>query len=431
MSGTNILGGELILPGKSAPEAAALHVAQDRITNVGKADPLGERIDAKGLIVAPGIIDLGVFATDKPAFRFGGITRAALMPDQSPVHDDPATIRFAGAKGKPDFWVHPLAAATQALDGQHMAEIALMKEAGALGVATGRRWIADSGIMLRLMRYCAMLDMPLFVHSEDAGLVGSAVATTGLNATLLGLPSASPVAEALAIQRDLTLAAESGAHVHFRQVTTAAGLDLIRAAKDRGLRVTCGITPAHLFLSDVALTGFRTFARLSPPLRSEDDRLACLAAVADGTIDVIASGHDPRGPEDKRLPFADASPGMAGAETLLALTLNLVRDSHISMVRLFDLLSTNPANILKVNAGAIQVGREADLIFIDPDAPWQVDSDRMAALAGNTPFDKLPVQGRVRRIIKGGKIIESAAPDDDPVLDLAAYRPAGRPRAAR
>lgn len=405
MSGINIVGGQIVLPGNASPEAAPLHVSGDRIAHAGEADPRGERIDATGLIIAPGIIDLGVFATDKPAFRFGGITRAALMPDQSPVHDDPATIRFAGRKGKPDFWVHPLAAATKGLDGQHMAEIALMQEAGALGVATGRRWIADSGVMLRLMRYCAMLDLPLFVHGEDSGVAGNAVATTGLNATLLGLPSAPPVAETLAIQRDIALAAESDAHIHFRQVTTAAGLDLVRRAKDKGLRISCGITPAHLFLSDTALTGFRTFARLSPPLRSEEDRRACVAAVADGTIDVISSGHDPRGPEDKRLPFADASPGMAGAETLLALTLNLVREGHISMGRLFELLAANPAQILKVNAGAIEPGREADVIFLEPDAPWQVDSDRMAALAGNTPFDKLPVQGRVRKIMKGGKII--------------------------
>ena len=142
MSGTNILGGQVILPGKAAPETAHLHVSGERIEQVGKADPLGERVDAEGLIVAPGIIDLGVFATDKPAFRFGGITRAALMPDQSPVHDDPATIRFAGRKGKPDFRVHPLAAETKDLDGQRMAELALMKDAGALGVATGRSWIA-------------------------------------------------------------------------------------------------------------------------------------------------------------------------------------------------------------------------------------------------------------------------------------------------
>lgn len=405
MTGINIIGGALILPSKAEPEISPLFVNEERIETVGKANPHGETLDATGLIIAPGIIDLGVFATDKPAFRFGGITRAALMPDQSPVHDDSATIRFAGRKGKPEFWVHPLAAATKGLDGQHMAEIALMKEAGARGVATGRNWIADSGIMLRLMRYCAMLNLPLFVHSEDAGLTGNAVATTGANATLLGLASASPSAEMLSIQRDLVLAEESGAHVHFRQVTTARGLDLIRAAKAKSLRITCGITPAHLFLSDTALTGFRTFARLLPPLRSEDDRLACIAAIADGTIDVLSSGHDPRGPEDKRLPFADAAPGMAGAETLLALSLNLVRDGHISMGRLFELLATTPGRILGVNAGEIAEGMEADLIFIDPETPWQVDSDKMAAMAGNTPFDKLPVQGRVRKMMKGGRIL--------------------------
>jgi dihydroorotase len=404
MSGVNILNGALVLPGKANPEITHLHVLGERIETVGRADPHGETVDASMLVVAPGIIDLGVFATDKPAFRFGGITRAALMPDQSPAHDDPATIRFAARKGKPDFWVHPLAAATKDLDGQHMAEIAMMKDAGARGVATGRRWIADSGVMLRLMRYCAMLDLPLFTHSEDAGLAGAAVATSGANATLLGLPSASATTETLAIQRDIVLAEESGVHLHIRQVTTARGIDLIRAAKLKGVRVTCGITPAHLFLSDIALSGFRTFARLSPPLRCEDDRLACIAAVADGTIDVIASGHDPHGPEDKRLPFADAAPGMAGAETLLALSLNLVRDDHISIGRLFELLATNPGRILGVKAGEIAMGQEADLIFIDPDAPWQVDSNQMAAMAGNTPFDKLPVQGRVRKMMKGGRI---------------------------
>lgn len=405
MTGVSILNGHAVLPDNPGIQELHIHIEDGKIASVGKAAPLAEHIDAAGLVVAPGIIDLGVFATDKPAFRFGGITRAALMPDQSPVHDDPATIRHAALKGKPDFWVHPLAAATRALEGRHMAEIALMKEAGALGVATGRSWIADSGIMLRIMRYCAALDLPVFVHSEDAGLAGNAVATEGETATLLGLASASPITEALSIARDLLLAEESGAHVHFRQVTTARGLDMIRHAKAKGLRITCGITPAYLFLSDNAVSDFRTFARLSPPLRSEGDRLACMSAVADGTIDVIASGHDPRGAEDKRLPFSEAAPGMAGAETLLALSLNLVRDGQVSIGRLFDLLSANPAKILGINAGRIAEGCEADLIFIDPDAPWQVDGDKMTALAGNTPFDKLPVQGRVRKMMKGGKVM--------------------------
>lgn len=405
MSEINVVGGHVILPGQEKAEALHLHIEDGAIASVGKAAPLAEQIDASGLIVAPGIIDLGVFKTDKPAFRYGGITRAALMPDQSPVQDDPATVRYAALKGKPDFWVHPLAAATRDLAGLQMAEIALMKEAGAVGVATGRRWIADSGIMLRIMRYCAALKLPVIVHSEDAGLAGNAVATTGETATLLGLSASSPATETLAITRDLLLAEESGAHVHFRQVTTARGLDLIRAGKSKGLAISCGITPGHLFLSDNAVSDFRTFARLSPPLRHENDRLACVAAIADGTIDVIASGHDPRGPEDKRLPFSEAAPGMAGAETLLALALNLVRDGTISTGRLFELLAANPAKILGLNAGRIAEGCEADLILIDPDAPWQVDSDKMAAFAGNTPFDKLPVQGRVRHIMKGGKLL--------------------------
>jgi dihydroorotase len=399
-----IINGRVILPANSEPVTADIWISAGQFTDAPNTASSSQIIDAATMIVAPGIIDLGVFKTDKPAFRFGGITRAALMPDQSPVHDDPATIRYAALKGKPDFWVHPLAAATNGLAGLHMAEIALMKEAGARAVATGRQWIADSGIMLRIMKYCAALDMPVFVHSEDGGLAGSAVATAGETATLLGLSSAPSITEALAIARDLILAEESGARVHFRQVTTERGFDLIRGAKAKGLSITCGITPAHLLLSDNAVTGFRTFARLSPPLRSESDRLACIEAVADGTIDVISSGHDPRGPEDKRLPFSESAPGMAGAETLLALSLNLVRDGRISICRLFDLLATNPARILGLNAGVIDNGREADLIFIDPETPWQIDGDKMTALAGNTPFNKIPVQGRVHKMMKGGKV---------------------------
>jgi dihydroorotase len=287
-----------------------------------------------------------------------------------------------------------------------MAEVALMRGAGARAVATGRRWIIDTGVMHRLMQYCAMLGLPLIVHSQDHGLSGTAVATAGEMATRLGLPQAPAEAESIAIARDLALVRMTGARVHFRQVTTRAGLALVRAAKAEGLSVTAGITPAHLFLSDVALGGFRTFARLSPPLRSEDDRQAALEAVGDGTIDVIASGHDPRGPEDKRLPFADAAPGMAGAETLLPLTLGLVRDGLISTGRLFDLIAANPARLLGVQAGALRTGHEADIVLIDPDRPWQVDSGKMAAAAGNTPFDRLPVQGRCLALFKGGRLVD-------------------------
>lgn len=395
----------LVLPNEEQPQEGSLMVAGDRFASANDVtdDEPGKTIDCKGRLLAPGLVDLGVFAIDKPAFRFGGITRAALMPDQSPILDLPAMIKHNAVEGKPDLWSHPIAAATKGLEGKQLAEIGLMQRSGAKAVATGRQWIADSGIMLRLLQYCKSLDLPLIVHSEDAGLTAGAVATNGETATRLGLASATAAAEAVSIARDIALVRETRAHVHFRQVTTADGLNLIRAAKSENLPVTCGITPAHLLLSDIAISDFRTFARLSPPLRSEENRLACVEAIKDGTIDVISSGHDPRGPEDKRLPFAEAAPGMAGAETLLALSFTLVRDDIISIGRLFELLSTNPAKILGVEAGLLQAGYEADFILIDEDAPWQVDTRKMAAAAGNTPFDGLPVQGRVTAIYKGGR----------------------------
>jgi len=401
-----ITGGQLMLPGKP-PVPGSLRCEHGLICAVGGAiaGPDDLVIDAKGALVVPGLVDLGVFAIDKPAFQFGGITRAALMPDQGVVLDKPSSVRFAAQSGKPDLWVHPLAAATRDLAGTEIAELALMRDAGAKAVATGRRWIGDSGTMHRLLSYAAMLGLVVVTHAEDAGLTGGAVATAGEMATRLGLPSAPAEAEALAIARDLALAELTGARIHFRQATTAKGLALIRAAKARGTKVTAGVTPAHFMLSDTAIGDFRTFTRLSPPLRSEADRQAVRAALADGTIDVISSGHDPRGPEDKRLPFADAEPGMAGAETLLPLTLGLVRDGVIDLPRAFDLLAANPAALLGIKAGKIEEGYEADIALIDPAKPWVVDSDMMAATAGNTPFDKQGVEGRVLALFKSGVLI--------------------------
>ena len=402
-----IVNGRLVLAGEII--AGALRCEGGRIAAAGAdvaAQAGDEVIDAGGALVAPGLVDCGVFAVDKPAFHFGGITRAALMPDQSPVVDTPARVRFEAQSGKPDLWVHPLAAATRGLEGSDLAELALMREAGARGISSGRQWIADSGVMLRLLKYAAMLDLPVISHAEDGALVAGAVATAGEMATRLGLPAAPAEAEALAAARDIALAEMAGAKLHLRQVTTRGALDLVRAAKGRGVAVTAGVTPAHFMLSDLATAEFRTFARLSPPLRCEEDRRAVIEAIGDGTIDVIASGHDPRWPEDKRLPFADAAPGMAGAETLLPMVLGLVRDAVIDTARAFALMAANPARLLGVEAGALEAGREADLALVDPDKPWIVSSARMAASAGNTPFDGQPVQGRTLALWKGGVRIE-------------------------
>jgi dihydroorotase len=398
-----LLNATLVCPEAGVSKGGVL-IAGDRIAATGTfAVPEGaETIDCKGKLLTPAIVDLGVFSIDLPAFHKGGIVRVGLMPDQRPVLDNPGLVQRAALIGRPDLWIHPIAAATRGLAGKDLAEMAINREAGARAVGTGAGWIADSGVMRKVLAYAGDLGLTVIAHGEDASIVGAAVATAGETATRMGLPAAAAIAEPLAIARDLMLAEETGAALHIRQVTTAAGFDLVRAAKRRGVRVTCGITPAHLFLSDIAMSDFRTFARLSPPLRCESDRKAALAAVADGTIDVLCSGHDPQGPEEKRLPFADSAPGMAGAETLLALALGLVREELVTIDRLFALLARNPAAVLGVPTGTLTPGAPADLLVLDQHAPWRIDSDQMAAKAGNTPFDGLPVQGKVLRLFKGG-----------------------------
>ncbi len=382
----------------------ALLVEGDRIAALGTIEvpSTAEVVDLGGLILAPAIVDFGVFAVDVAACHAGGIVRIGLMPDQSPVLDDPGIVQRAALIGRPSLWIHPIAAATKGLAGRDLAEMAVNIGAGARAVGTGRGWIGDAGVMRKVLAYAGDLGLTVVAHAEDGGLAAGAVATEGETATRLGLAAAPALAEALAVARDLMLAEETGAALHLRTVTTAASFDLIRAAKRRGVRVTCGTTPAHLLLSDIAMSGFRTFAHLSPPLRAESDRQAALAALADGTIDVLSSGHDPRGPEEKRLPFADSSPGAAGAETLLALGLGLVRDEVIDLPRLFALLAANPARVLGVETGVLAPGLPADLVVIDPDTPWQISADRFTGLAGNTPFDGMPTQGRARQLYKGG-----------------------------
>jgi dihydroorotase len=401
MSALRYTNARLVCP-VGGERTGELHVRDGVIVaDAGEA----EVIDCGRRHLAPGIVDLGVFAIDRAAFRAGGIVRVALMPDQSPVLDDPGVVQRASLIGKPDLWIHPMVAATRALAGQELAEYAVCAQAGARAVSTGAAWVADSGVMRRVLGYARDLGLAVVAHAEDGGLAAGAVATEGETATRLGLPAAPAAAEALAVARDLMLAEETGARLHLRQVTTAAGFELVRAAKRRGVRVTCGISPAHLLLSDTAISGFRSFARLSPPLRDESDRQAALAAVADGTVDVLCSAHQPQGPEAKRLPFADAAPGMAGAETLLALALTLVRDERIALPRLFDLLARQPAAVLGLGTGTLESGQPADLLLFDRDRPWQVSAENAVGMAGNTPFDGLPVQGRALRLWKGGREI--------------------------
>jgi dihydroorotase len=401
-----ITGGRVIDPA-SGLDAVANVIIRDRvIVNIGSDAPPAdaEIIDAAGLVVAPGLIDAGVFRADPAACHVGGITRVVLMPDQKPPLDDPALVAFTQAMGKPDVWVHPLVAATRGLTGQELAEIGLGQAAGAVGVATGRSGIASSAVMHRLLAYACAFDMTVVTHAEDVALTAGAVATEGDYATRLGLPAAPAFAESMAVARDIRLAEATGARLHIRQVTTAEGIDLVRAAQARGVKVTAGVTPAHWLLNETATAEFRSFARLSPPLRSDDDRRAVEAALADGTISVIASGHDPRTQEDKRLPFADAKPGMAGAETLLALACSLVRSGSMTLVQVLRTMTAAPAALFGLPGGTLSLGSPADLMLFDEEAPWRIAGERFLG-AGNTPFDGLPVAGRVRMTIKGGEVV--------------------------
>lgn len=388
-------------------DAIATVVTRDRvIVHVGNDHPPGdaEIIDAAGLVLAPGLIDAGVFRAEPLACHAGGITRVVLMPDQRPPLDDPALVAFTQAMGKPEIWVHPLAAATRRLEGQELAEIGLCQAAGAVGAATGRGAIANSAVMHRLLSYSRAFDMTIVTHAEDAALTAGAVATEGDYATRLGLAAAPAFTEALAVARDLRLAEATGARLHIRQVTTAEAIALVRAARARGVDVTAGVTPAHWLLNETAMAGFRSFARLSPPLRCDEDRRAVEAGLADGTITIIASGHDPRTQEDKRQPFADARPGMAGAETLLALALSLVRSGALTLPAVLRAMTIAPAARFGLAGGTLSLGSPADLMLFDEAAPWRIDADRFVG-AGNTPFDGLPVAGRVKMTIKGGELV--------------------------
>ena len=383
-----------------------LYLEDRKVAGIGQAEPPAhaEVIDVSGLVVAPGIVDAGVFRAHPPAAAAGGITRVVLLPDQSPPLDEPALVAYAERLGKPNLWVHPLAAATRGLAGAELAEIGLAREAGAVGVATGRGAIADARVMQRLLAYARAFDLVVVTHAEEAALTADAVATEGETATRLGLAAAPAYAEALAIARDCRLAEATGAKLHIRQVTTAEGLAALRVAQARGVDVTAGVTPAHLFLNDLAVSGFRSFARLSPPLRSEADRQATLAGMADGSIAILSSGHDPQSQDDKRQPFAEARAGMAGAETLLALGLGLVRDGLLSLPQLLSLLTVNPARRFGLVAGTLQLAAPADIVVFDEAAPWRIDGRQFHG-AGNTPFDGLPTAGRVRMTIKGGEVI--------------------------
>jgi dihydroorotase len=384
--------------------------------NLGRPDGAA-MVDGGGAVLCPGLVDMraelgepgGAYretvASAALAAAAGGITTVAALPDSRPAIDEPALVRLLRARGEEtgSLTVLPYGAATRGCLGEELAELGLLREAGAVAFTDGARAIGPARLMRTALAYAAGFGARIVQHPEDPALADGGVATEGELATRLGLPGIPAAAEAILVARDIRLAALTGGAVHFAHVSTAEALALIRRAKEDGLTVTCDTAPPYFDLNETAIGDWRSYARLSPPLRAEADRAAVAAALADGTIDAVASDHAPRDADDKRLPFAQAAPGGAGLATLLAVTLAQVHGGILPLARAIGLLTSAPARLLGSDAGRLAKGAPADLCLFDPDRIWQVSAGTLPGKAQNTPFDGRALEGRVIGTWKAGR----------------------------
>ena len=381
-------------------------------------------VDCGGKYLAPGIIDIGVkicepgerhkesFASGGRAAAAGGITTIVTRPDTDPVIDTPETLEFVHRRAVADSPVNvlPMACLTKGRAGSEMTEIGFLMDAGAVAFTDADRPVGNPQVALRAFSYAAGLDALVIGHGQDATLSDGAAATSGPFATKLGLPSVSPIAERLQIMRDMVLVEATGVRFHVDQISTASGVETVTRAKNRSLPVTAGTSIHHLTLNEFDIDDYRTFFKIKPPLRSESDRLATIAALADGTIDIISSMHTPQDEESKRLPFAEAASGAVALETLLPAAMQLIHSEALSFPALFRALSLNPARLLGLRSGRMSVGAPADLILFDPDAPFVLDRANLLSKSKNTPYDLRRLQGKVLRTFVAGNPVFSLEP---------------------
>lgn len=409
----------LIDPASGLDQFGQLLVQAGRIAdfgpNLGRPDL--PAIDGDGAILCPGLVDMRA-ALGEPGYEYretiasaaaaaasSGITTLAALPDSLPAIDDPALVRLLRARGEEtgSLAIVPYAAVTRGCQGKEMAEIGLLREAGAVAFTDGRRAIGDARMMRLALSYARGFGARIVQHPEDPALADGGAATEGELATRLGLPGIPAAAEAILVARDIRLAQLTGGALHFAHVSTAEALMLIRRAKRDGVDVTCDTAPPYFDLNETAIGNFRTYAKLSPPLRPEADRVAVCEGLADGTIDAIASDHQPRDADDKRLPFALASPGGAGLATLLGVTLAQVHGNGLPLPRALDLLTAQPARVLGIDAGRLAKGVVADLCLFDLERIWKVEAGSLPGKAPNTPFDGRALEGRVVGTWKAGR----------------------------
>ena len=373
-------------------------------------------IDCAGKYLAPGIIDIGVKVCEpgerhKESFKSaglaaaaGGITTIVTRPDTVPAIDTPETLEFIRRRAMDASIVNvlPMAALTKRREGREMTEIGFLQDAGAVGFTDCDRVVRDVKVLTRALSYARSLGAWAMGHPQDPYLSEGAAVTSGKFATLRGLPGVSPLAERMGVDRDISLIEMTGASYHFDQITTARAVPALARAKSNGLNITAGTSIHHLTLNEFDVAEYRTFFKLKPPLRSEDDRLAIIDALKDGTIDIISSMHTPQDEESKRLPFEEAASGAVGLETLLPAALRLYHGGLLDLPSLFRAMSLNPAKRLGLPAGRLEVGAPADLVLFDPDAPFVLNRFGLLSKSKNTPFDEARMQGKVLRTFVNG-----------------------------
>ncbi len=427
MKTTAYVNARLLDPDSGLDAPGGLLVEDGRIADLGprlfaEGVPEGaHRIECGGHCLAPGLIDMRVqlrepgeehketIVTAGQAAMVGGVTSVVALPNTEPVIDDVAGVEFIARRAREAklVKVYTYAAATRSMEGKEITEIGLLAEFGARGFTDGLKAIADTQVMRRALSYARAFDQFIMQHPEDPALA-TGVMNEGEIATRLGLEGNPATAEAIMVDRDLHLVELTGGRYHAAHVSTAAAVESIRRAKARGLPVTCDTAPHYFTLNETAVGDYRTFAKVSPPLRTEDDRQAVAEAVADGTIDAIASDHCPHDQESKRLPFAIAEPGIAGLETLLPLSLALHHKGEIGLLDLLARVTARPAAILGLPGGRLAKGAPADFVLFDPEHPWLIDPDNFRSKSKNSPFDKYPVQGKVLATIVDGRPLYDA-----------------------
>jgi dihydroorotase len=376
-------------------------------------------IDCAGDVVAPGLVDMRVFigepgaehretiASASAAAAAGGVTTLVMRPDTNPPVDDAAVVEFIQRRARDDSKVRvmPTAALTKGLAGREIAEIGLLREAGAVAFSDGEHSIADAQTMRRALSYARDFDALVAPVVEDRSLRGEGVVAEGLRASWLGLPGIPREAETIVLERDLRLLALTGGRYHAAMVSNRLSLQAMARARQAGVKASCGVSINNLTLNELDVGDYRTFLKLSPPLRGEDERMALVEALAEGLIDVIVSDHDPQDVETKRLPFAEAAPGAIGVETMLSASLRLVASGQLSLNRLIRAMSLRPAEILGLPSGRLTVGAPADIIRFDPETPYVLDPANLHSRSRNTPFDAARMEGRVKLTLVAGNIV--------------------------